>query len=616
MNYEQLAKNVLEKVGGEKNISNVAHCATRLRFNLKDESIVNIEEVKKINGVYGAVSKAGQFQVIIGNDVPSVYKELIKMVHIDGSSTGEEKKTKFSISAVFEAIASMFVPLIPAVAACGLTKAFLSLATAFHWIPTDSQTYYIINFVADSAFYFLPMLLAYTAAQKFKSSIPLALVLGGVLLHPNFSALVAAGEPVSFLGLPVTLARYGSSVIPIILIVWASSYVERFFNKYVPKQIKMIFAPLLSLFVMAPIALIVIGPLGTIIGDFLAGGIGFIDATVPWLLPALIGFFSPLLVMTGMHYSLFPAVFAQLASAGYNTVSIGMFPSNMAQGAAALAIAFKTKNKELKELATSTGITALMGITEPALYGVTMKLKKPLYAVMCAGGLGGLYFGLMNVRSFTPQGTSPFQFAVFINAEAPMNVVHMAIGVGIAIVAAFVLTLVFGWEDPIEEGTTPVEVKEDVKPLTSKLIIASPITGELKALSTVKDETFASEVMGKGVAVLPTEGKVYAPFNGTVTTVFHTKHAIGLTSDEGVELLIHIGIDTVELNGEGYTSHIKDGDKITKGQLLAEFDIEMIKEKGYDVITPLIVTNTTNYLEVIGGDEKAVKHGEDAITIL
>lgn len=616
MNYYDLAKDILNYVGGEHNIASVTHCATRLRFNLKDDKKADINQIKNLHGVFGAVNKGGQFQVIIGNDVPSVYKELETMIHLD--EKGKKEKKKFSISMIFDVIAGIFVPLIPAIAGCGLLKAVLSLCTTFGLLSTDSQNFYIISMVADTAFYFLPVLIAYTAAKKFNCSPFLAVVMGGILLHPNFAALVSAGEPVHFLGMPVTLVNYGSSVLPIILIVGVLAYVQKFFDKIMPKAVSLILVPLCTILVMIPVALVIVGPLGNILGNYLADGIMWLDSKVSWLVPMVVGAFTPLLVMTGMHYGLFPAVFTQLATQGFNTVCTGFFPSNMAQAAATLAVSIKAKNKETKQLALSAGITALMGITEPALYGVTMKLKRPLYAVMISGGLGGLYFGIMSVHAFTPLAGNPLQFAAYINAENSMNLVHMVIGVVIAMIASFTLTWVFGFEEEgvqeeIEDVKKTVENKEV---LNKKIVLGSPVEGKCIPLSEVKDETFSSGIMGKGVAVEPKKGSIIAPCDGVITTLFHTYHAIGITSEEGVEILIHVGIDTVELEGEFFKPYIKTGDKIKKGDLLLTFDQDKIKEKGYDVITPIIITNSNNYLDIFETENSEVFAGEDLLTIL
>ena len=614
MKFKEIATQVLEHIGGKENVSNVTHCVTRLRFNLKDDSKVSIEKLKKVKGVMGCVNKGGQFQVIIGNDVSDVYKELISLGNFN-SSNGEVKEEKKGIlTTVFDTITGVFTPIIPAIAGCGMLKGFLGLFAALGWISQESQTYYILNFISDSAFYFLPILLAYTAAIKFKTSPYLAMVIGGVLLHPNFSALVSAGEPVKFFGLPVGLIKYGSSVIPIIFIVWLMSYVEKLFNKIIPRAIKLIFLPLLVIGITAPIGLIIIGPFGDIIGGVLANIIMTIDSKAAWALPLIIGGLSPLIIMTGMHYSLFPAVFTQLATLGYQTLIPGMLVSNICQGAAALAVSFKTKNSYLKQLSSSTGITALLGVTEPAMYGVNVKLKKPFYAVLIGGAIGGLYAGITVVKVFTPGGSGILGIAAYIGPEI-LNVVNILIGCAIGFVATFVITWIIGFEDEVEESTEQNETKE-IKPLNNKISIKSPIKGEAIPLSKVDDITFADEIMGKGIAIIPTSNEVVSPINGTVSMVFNTNHAIGLKSDDGVEILIHIGLDTVKLEGEHFNVFVKNGDRINVGDKLAEFDKDAIKEKGYDISTPIVITNTIDYLEVIASNVDSVKQGDEIIKIL
>ena len=616
MNFERIAKEVLENVGGANNVAHVTHCVTRLRFNLKDDSKADIDKIKKIKGVMGQVNKGGQFQVIIGNDVSDVYKELLKLGNFKSSNNQEEEKgaKKGIITSVFDTIAGIFTPIIPAIAGCGMLKAFLGLFVALGLISTETQTYYIFSFISDAAFFFMPLLLAYTAGIKFKTSPFLAMVIGGVLLHPSFSALVSAGEPVSFLGLPVRLVNYSSSVIPIILIVWLMSYVEKLANKFIPKVLRLVFVPLIVITVTAPIGLIVIGPLGTVIGDVLASGIMFIDSKATWTLPLIMGGLTPLIVMTGMHYSLYPALFTQLATLGYQTLMPGMLISNVCQGAAALCVSIKSKNSELKQLASSTGITALLGITEPAMYGVNLKLKKPLYAVLCGGALGGLYAGLTAVKGYTPSGSGLPGIAAYIGPEMS-NVVNILIAGGIGFVATFIITWFIGFEDEVNEDEAVEEIS-DVKALKNKISIKSPVKGEAVPLSQVDDPTFAEEIMGKGIAIIPTEDEIFSPINGTVSLVFNTKHAIGLKTEDGAEVLIHIGLDTVKLNGEHFTTFVKSGDKVKVGDKLVEFDREAIKNKGYDIITPIIITNSSDYLDIIPKDVTSVNQGDEVLAIL
>lgn len=619
MKFEQIAKEVLENVGGEENVAHVTHCVTRLRFNLKDESKANVDKIKKIKGVMGNVNQGGQFQVIIGNNVSDVYKELMKLVKFKPTNEDVKGPKKGIITSAMDTIAGIFTPVIPAIAGCAMIKAFLSLFVAFGWISTETQSYYILNFIGDAAFFFLPMLLAYTAAIKFKASPYLAMVMGGVLLHPNFSALVSAGDPVAFLGLPVRLVKYGSSVIPIILIVWLMSYVERIVTKIVPKALRVVFVPLLVIVITAPIGLIAIGPLGDIIGGVLANIIMTIDSKATWALPLIMGGLSPLLVMTGMHYSLYPAIFTQLATSGYQTIFPGMLVANVCQGAAALCVSVKSKNSDLKQLAASTGATAVIGITEPAMYGVNLKLKKPFYAVLVGGAIGGLYAGITGVKVFTPGGAALVGVPAYIGPEIS-NIINILIASAIGFVVTFTLTWILGFEDEVEEDeveeTEELEENTDLKPLKNKISIMSPINGDAVPLSLVNDLTFAEEIMGKGIAIIPTEGKVVSPINGTVAMVFNTKHAIGLQSEDGAEILIHVGLDTVNLEGQYFNSFVKSGDTVKVGDKLLEFDIEAIKEAGYDTITPIIITNTTNYLDIISSEVASVKAGDEIITIL
>ena len=621
MNYENLAKSILEKVGGEKNVSNLTHCATRLRFNLKDASKANTESLKKTKGVMGVVDNGAQYQVIIGSDVSSVYKEMLKFGDFqnNNSKTGDEKSGK--LAKVFDIISGTFTPILPPLTAAGMLKAVLVILTSLGWLAKDSQTYYILSFMADAIFFLFPVALGYTASVKFKCNPFMGMLLGGIMIHPNWNALVRAGDPVTLFGLPVKLVSYTSSVIPIILVVWIMSYVESFADKISPKPIKFFSKPLITILVMGPLALIVLGPIGSILGEGLASVITSINNVAPWSIPMIIGGVMPMLVMVGMHYAIIPIGFNELGLKGHeNVLGPGNLVSNIAQGGAAFCVSIKSKNKDLKQLAGSAGLTAVLGITEPAMYGVTMRLKKPLIAVCISGGLAGLYVGLMGVVRYSSGSPGLASLPIFVG-ENPMNIVHAIIGCVIAFVMSFVLTWIIGFEDPVDEDEVKENedievVKEDKKPLVNKITIASPLNGELVPLSEVKDETFASEMMGKGIAINPSEGKVVSPVDGIVQMIFKTKHAIGLKSNDGAEILIHIGMDTVQLEGKHFTAHVKDGDKIKVGDTLVEFDMDAIKKEGYELITPVIITNTMDYLEVLPMESENAKFGENILTII
>ena len=622
MNYENLAKEILKNVGGQENVSNLTHCATRLRFNLKDVSKANTETIKKTKGVMGVVDKGGQYQVIIGNDVNHVYKEIMKIANIEGNSESKEVDDRKTVAKVIDTITGIFTPILPAITAAGMMKAVLALLTAFKLISTDSQSYQIFNFMADAAFYFLPIFLANSAAKKFKCNPYLAMMLGGILLHPTFVAMVntakETGESLAIFGLPITLASYSSSVLPIILGVWFMSYVEPIADKISPKAIKFFTKPLITAVVSGIVILVVIGPIGYIVSDKVGLGIKTLESYASWLVPTLLGGLTPLLVMTGTHYGLIPIGINNRMTMGYDTIIYpGMLASNVSQGGAALAVAIKSKNKEIKQLASSAGITAVCGITEPALYGVNLRFKTPLYASMIGGAAGGLFLGLFRVSNYSGGSPGFLTLPSYIGGESMMNFVYACIGAVISVVVAFVAGLIL-YKDKVEaiEDENLEEVAVDKAPLMNKITISSPLKGEVVPLTEVKDETFASEMMGKGIAINPTEGKVVSPINGTVQMIFKTKHAIGLKSEDGAEILIHIGMDTVQLDGKHFTAHVKDGDKVKVGDTLVEFDMDAIKKEGYELVTPVIITNTMDYLEIVPKEIKSVNAGEDIITIL
>lgn len=605
MDYQALGKSILEKVGGEKNISALNHCATRLRFNLNDDSIPVDAEVKAIPGVMGVVKKGGQYQVVIGSDVGNVYKAITGMTNLQDGSGGEGPKEKKKIlDVVIDTMSGIFTPILPAITAAGMIKAILALLVAFKLISNETTIYQVLNFMADAAFYFLPILLASSAAKKFKCNPYLAMMLGGILLHPNLISMVAqsqeTGEAIKFGFLTITNASYSSSVLPIILIVWFMSYIEPIADKISPKPVKFFTKPLITVFVTGLVGLIVIGPIGYIISNYIADGINALNTYCGWLVPVLVGTLTPLLVMTGTHYGLVPIGINNRMTMGYDTLIYpGMLASNVAQGGAALAVSIKSKKTDVKSLASSAGITAVCGITEPALYGVNLRFKTPLYASMIAGGVGGLFMGLFGVKNFSGGSPGFLTLPSYIGDDTLTSFYFACIGAVISVVLAFVITLIV-FKDEKEEET---EVKDDNTASEKKaaegkeIEIFAPLTGEAVELSKVDDPTFAEEILGKGAAIIPSQGKVAAPFDGTVVSVFDTKHAIALQSDDGLELLIHIGLDTVKLNGKYYDTKVSNGDKIKKGQELIVFEMDKIKEEGYDIVTPVVVTNPDDYLD-------------------
>ncbi len=593
MDYKELAKSILNDLGGEGNIISFTHCATRLRLNLKDDTKVNTKHLEGTKGVMGVVNKGGQLQVVIGSDVPNVYRELNLLGDFGNADKKREHDDRSRLSKILDTIAGIFTPIIPAITGAGILKAFMSLLVVFGWIDKTSQTYNILSIFSDAAFYFLPFLIAYSAAKKFNSSPVMAMSVAGILLHPNFVTMIntakETGEAIRFIGIPVTPASYSSSVIPIILSVWLMSYIEPLADRVSPKPVKFFTKPLITLIVTGAISITVLGPLGTIIGDGIAYVISLLDNYASWLVPLIIGAVSPLLVISGTHYGLIPIGINNIATAGFDTiVGPGMLGSNIAQGGAAFAVALKSKNKVIKQEAYSSGITAVCGITEPALYGVNLKFKKPLIAVIIGGGVSGLYLGLMGVGRYTTGSPGLLALPGYIGGEGFTNIMHAAIGCVIAFAVSFAATLIIGFEDEPEETE---EAEGQIKSET----LHAPVKGKVIPLEDVNDETFKKKILGDGVAVIPDVGLITAPANAQVENLFDTHHAIGLKTDSGAEILIHIGIDTVSLNGKHFKPLVKDGQHVRMGAPLIEFDIDAIKKEGFEVVTPIIITNHEEY---------------------
>ncbi|MFC6465326.1 beta-glucoside-specific PTS transporter subunit IIABC [Marinilactibacillus sp. GCM10026970] len=630
MDNKQLAEKIVSKVGGADNVSNLTHCITRLRFNLRNADLADTEGIKEMEGVVGAVYKGGQYQVIIGPHVQSVYDEAIQMVggETNGKESEPEEKPK-GIALFFDTIAGIFTPIVGALAGSGMVKAILALSTAMGWLSTESQTYSILNIMGDAVFYFLPFLIATTAAKKFKTSPFLALVFAGILLHPDLTMMRTEGIEAAFLGIPIRLATYSSSVIPIILIVLLQSYIEKFARKYTPDVVKVFVVPMVTILIVAPIGLIVLGPLGSIVGEYLAVFFTFLEEEASFVVPLLVGGLAPFLVMTGMHYSLGAAQAVQRSITGYGSIlTPGLLSANMAQGGAVMAVAFRTKNKKTKSLATSTGISCFMGVTEPALYGVTLQNKRVLISTVLGGASAGLYAGIVGLKAWSSGTSNIFSTPIYMGGDSMWNFYHAIITVVIGAAVGFTACL-FLYRENMQSDTASIDNKKQEtttnsntdsvslgSSLSEKNEIFSPLEGQMIPLTEVADDAFATEAMGKGAAVIPKTGSVYAPFDGQVAMIFKTKHAIGLRSHTGVELLIHIGIDTVKLEGKYFQAKVKDGDSFVKGDLLMKFDREAILSAGFDLTTPVIVTNTNEYLDVIEAEEINVSNLNKMMTVV
>lgn len=459
MDYGKLAAEVIRLVGGKENINDVGHCATRLRFSLKDAGLAKTDELKATDGVIGVVNKGGQYQVIIGNEVNEVYAQVTSQLGVeatpqepdcDDDAAPEEKKSP--VAKVLDVIAGSFFPIIPALVGAGMVKALLSLLTAFQLVDASTETYQIINLIADAAYYFMPVLLAVSSAKKFRVNEYLAATVGCIFVSPSlaalFSAASEAGSTVHFLGIPVTQATYSNSVVPILLTIWLMSYVEPFFNRIIPKAVRTIFAPMFTLLIVAPIGLIVLGPLGTWLGDLLGAFVTLLNNYASWLVPTLVGAFTPLMVMCGMHYGLIPVGINMLATTGTDIVAgPGMLVSNIAQGGASLAVALRAKKQNIKSLATSCGISAICGITEPAMYGISLRFKRPLIAAMIGGAVGGFFMGIFQVWRFAQVAPSIFALPSYIGPDGLRNMYFAAIGCLISFVISFAVSYVLGVDE-------------------------------------------------------------------------------------------------------------------------------------------------------------------------
>ncbi|HEL1678771.1 TPA: PTS glucose transporter subunit IIA [Streptococcus suis] len=613
MKYKNTALAILEAVGGEKNVLRATHCVTRLRLELKDENIVSDERVKSISGVLGIMKKNGQYQIILGNDVANYYKEFTALGKFDSDSVQQVKKANV-LEQVIEYIAGSMTPLIPAMLGGGMIKVLVIVLPMLGLLKADSQSISFLAFFGDAPYHFMPIFLAYSASQKLKVTPALAMSVAGILLHPNFVQMVSSGDPLHFLGAPVTPASYGSSVIPILIMVWLMKYIEAVFNKVTPAITKSFLQPTLVLLVSGFIALVLVGPLGVIVGEGLSQLVEQMHGVAGWLTLAVLGAIMPFIVMTGMHWAFAPIFLAASIATPDVLILPAMLGSNLAQGAASMAVAFKSKNSNTKQIAFAAGFSALFaGVTEPALYGVTLKYKKPLYAAMIGGGLAGLFVGLTGVKAYLFAVPSLIALPQFIYSEAASNITNAMIAAAISIIVTFILAYFLG----IDEETSTVNLEKVAPGISSRKNVFSPLSGQILPLEKVNDATFSKKMLGEGVAIIPKDGKVYAPFDGAITSLFPTKHAIGLTSDEGVELLIHFGLETVELKGRVFVSHVSDGEKVEKGQLMLEVDVEMLVAEGYDIVTPVVVTNTQEYLDVLLlSTKEEVNYADDLLAVL
>ncbi|MCT2084523.1 beta-glucoside-specific PTS transporter subunit IIABC [Microbacterium enclense] len=598
--HAKTAAGVLAGVGGESNVQSLVHCATRLRFVLKDESKADATALRATPGVITTAQAGGQYQVVIGNDVPDVYAAIQAQTKLGGGDGATDDGPKGNLFNRFiKMISAIFTPILWALAGTGLLKAFLAAAVTFGWMDATTTTYTILNALSDALINFLPLALAITAARYFKASEFTSFAIAGALVYPSITALTGAPD-VTFFGIPVTMVSYVSSVIPVIIIVWLQSHAERFLLRVLPGAIRRFVTPMLVVLVAVPLVFVVIGPISALIGGGLASGIGWVFETVPWLGGAIMGGLWQVFVIFGLHWGLVPLFQLEYQTTGMILLIGPVFAAVLAQAAAVAGVLVRTRNKNLRSLAAPATLSGfLAGITEPAIYGINLPLKRPFAFGIVGGALGGAIIAMGGVFSTAFVVPSGLALPALLGNG---NMVMLGIGLAAAVLVPFLLVVLVGFRDPTDD-TAPAAVATDT-------VVLAPVDGSAVPLSEVPDAAFADGSLGKGVAIRPTSGAVYAPFDATVVAAFPTGHAVGLRGVDGVELLIHVGLDTVKLGGEHFALKVASGQQVKAGDLLLEFDGDAIERAGYDLITPVIVTNGDLYPDVADVASGPLSHGE------
>lgn len=642
MKYRELAENIVKAVGGKENINSLTHCVTRLRFKLKDEGVAQTDVLKKMDGVVTVVQSGGQYQVVIGNHVPDVFKEVTAVAGIGGNEPSEddggEQMTLFN--RIIDILSGVFAPTLGLLSATGMIKGLVSLFTTFGIISKTSGTYNILQATGDSLFYFFPIFLGFTAARKFKLNQFTGMAIGASLVHPLvvgmlkneviFTAfkgtpILETGVKALFMGIPVLLMNYTSSVVPVIVAVFFASRIEKFFTRVIPDVVKTFLVPFCTLLLIVPLTFLTIGPVTTWAAQAVGAFTMLLSKISPILAGALIGTFWQVFVMFGLHWGLIPIAINNIAVMKTDTILMFAFPPSFAQIGVVLAIMLKTKDKKLKSLSIPAFISGIFGVTEPAIYGITLPKKKPFIISCIAAGIGAVIAGMFGTLKYSMGGLGIFGIPTFINPEKGIDLGFH--GMMIAITAAFILGFAMTYvtyNDDAEpdsgagvtgEAMSGTGLQEEVKRARADKI-GSPLKGKVKKLAHIEDPAFASEALGKGIAIVPDEGRLVAPEDGTIVTFFPTNHAIAMITEKGAEILMHVGLDTVQLEGKHFYPKAKEGDVVKKGDVLLEFSIDEITKEGYSVTTPVIITNMDDYLDIIPIEGENTEYGEEVLTLV
>ncbi len=627
--YEQLAKEIIKNVGGKENISSLTHCITRLRFQLKDSGKANDEVIKNLDGVVTLIKSAGQYQVVIGNHVPEVYQDVCKIAGIsENNSSSQGGQSKGFLNKCIDIVSGIFQPILGVMSAAGMLKGFNALFLVFGWYAPGSGADVLLTTIGDAMFMFLPVMLGYSSAQKFGLKPYVGLVIGAALCYPMIQAsTLSAANPVlttlfagtifespvyiDLFGIPIITMDYTSTVIPVILICFFASKIEKISNRIIPDSLKFFFVPMFTLLISLVAGFIVIGPIATFASSLIATSVIAVRDFSPLIAGALVGGLWQILVIFGLHWGFIPVYINNIATLGFDNVMMPFFGATFATTAVVLAMMVKTKDKKLREMCLPASISGIFGVTEPAIYGILLPRKKPFIISCLVSAAVGAFYGFMNLKEYIMGGLGIFEFPAMIN-PANNNMDSMIIGIigaVAAMVLGFIVTTIFWKDDKKEE----VVVQNKQPNLLNRQSIFYPMEGTVCPLSDVQDAAFSQGVLGKGLAIDPTKGEVTSPVSGVVTAFFPTGHAIGITSDDGIEVLIHVGVDTVQLDGKYFKPLVHQGDKVQVGDKLLEFDLEAIKNEGYSLVTPIVITNSSEFMDII---ETGLNSKEELLTVI
>ena len=628
MKNKQLAEVIIEHVGGKDNITSLVHCATRLRFALKDESKANAEFLKKQAGIITVVQSGGQFQVVIGNNVADVFNDIMQLTNLSEKPTNDVPSAapKGIVSKLIDLVSSIFIPALVVLVAGGIFKGIVAILQVMELVQAGSPTLNFLNAIADAPFYYLPIILGFSAVKKFGGNPYVGMALGGALVHPSVVGMLgnAFELQTEFFSIPIKLIPYPSSVFPIILAAWFYSLLERNLNKIMHDSFKKFIAPLFGLIITVPITFAVIGPVVSFLSDTVANGIIYVYQLNSVIASMILAALWQVMVVFGIHWGLVPFAMNNISVYQEDFMIPILFPAVFAQVGAVLAVMLRSKDPQVKTLASSSVLSGIFGVTEPAIYGINLPLKRPFIigciSAMIGGGIVGYYHSVIYSFSFI----SIFSFLQLIPPTG-INEKFYAVVFGslISFAVATLVTYLFGIpKDKNQNNENETENsdsnnnKTDSDELVKTITIASPLTGQIIDLKEVNDATFASGLMGKGTAIIPTIGEAVAPEDGEVVSLFRTKHAIGFQTKSGAEILIHIGVDTVKLDGQHFEAHVESGQKVKKGDRLVSFDIEAIKQAGFEVTTPIIITNSDDYIDVqCIFNQDNIQHGDALLAL-